>query len=62
MKIRPVGAELFHVGGQRDMSQLIVALRNLRKRLKMLTSPWRAFVSLFYVQNCLSEFSEMLYG
>ena len=28
MKIRPVGAELFHVGGQTDMTKLIVAFRN----------------------------------
>jgi hypothetical protein len=28
MKIRPVGAELFHANGQRDMTQLIVAFRN----------------------------------
>ena len=34
MKIRPVGAELFHAdgwtdGGQTDMTKLIVAFRNL---------------------------------
>jgi len=35
MKIRPVGAELFHKDRQRtDMMQLAVAFRNLRTRLK----------------------------
>jgi len=28
MKIRPVGAELFHADGRTDMTKLIVALRN----------------------------------
>jgi len=28
MKIRPIGAELFHVGGRTDM-KLIVAFRNV---------------------------------
>jgi hypothetical protein len=28
MKIRPVGAELFHLDGQTDMTKLIVAFRN----------------------------------
>jgi len=28
MKIRPVGAELFHAVGQTDMTKLIVVLRN----------------------------------
>jgi len=34
MKIRPVGAELLHAGGQTDMTKLIVALRNCANRLK----------------------------
>jgi hypothetical protein len=29
MKNRPVGAELFHAGGQTDMTKLIVAFRYL---------------------------------
>jgi hypothetical protein len=29
MKIRPVGAELFHANGQTDMKKVIVAFRNL---------------------------------
>ena len=29
MKIRPGGAELFHVDGQTDVTKLIVALRNV---------------------------------
>jgi hypothetical protein len=28
MKIRPVGAELFHAGGRTDMTNLIVVIRN----------------------------------
>jgi hypothetical protein len=28
MKVRPVGAELFHADGRTDMTKLIVALRN----------------------------------
>jgi hypothetical protein len=28
MKIRPVGAELFHVDGRTDIAKLIVAFRN----------------------------------
>jgi hypothetical protein len=28
IKIRPVGAEVFHVDGQTDMPKLIVAFRN----------------------------------
>jgi len=28
MKIRPVGAELFHADGQADMTKLTVAFRN----------------------------------
>ena len=28
MKIRPVGAELFHAEGRTDMTELIVAFRN----------------------------------
>ena len=31
MKIRPVGAELFHVDRQTDMTKLTAAFRNLAK-------------------------------
>jgi hypothetical protein len=31
MKIRPVGAELFHADGKRDMKKLIVSFRNFWK-------------------------------
>ena len=34
MKIRPVGAELFHADGQTDMSKLIVAFRSFEQALK----------------------------
>ena len=32
MKIRPVGAELFHTDGRTDMKKLIVAFRNFCER------------------------------
>jgi len=35
MKIRPVAAEFFHVGGQTDMTQIIVALCNFTNAPKM---------------------------
>jgi len=38
MKIRPVGAELFHAGRRTDMTKLTVACHNFRTRLKMRTS------------------------
>ena len=34
MKIRPVGAELFHADGRTDMAKLIDALRNFVKAPK----------------------------
>jgi hypothetical protein len=34
MKIRPLGAELFHADGQTDMTKLIVAFRNFAKAPK----------------------------
>ena len=36
MKIRPVGTELFHAGGQTDMTKLVVDFRKFfLKRLRM---------------------------
>jgi hypothetical protein len=35
MKIRPVGAELFHADGQTDMTKLIVAFRNFANAPKV---------------------------
>ena len=34
MKIRPVGAELFHADGQTNLTELTVALRNFSKAPK----------------------------
>jgi hypothetical protein len=34
MKIRPVGADLFHAEGQADMAKLIVALHNFANASK----------------------------
>ena len=38
IKIRPVGAELFHADGQTDMTELIVAFRNFGNALNEVTS------------------------
>jgi hypothetical protein len=35
IKIRLLGAELFHEGRRTDMTKLIVAFRNLRTRLRI---------------------------
>ena len=35
MKIRPVGEELFHAGGQTDMTELKPHFSILRKRIKV---------------------------
>ena len=35
MKIHPMGAELFHVDGRTDMTNLIVAIRNFLNAPKM---------------------------
>ena len=56
MKIRPVGVELFHGGGRTDktdMTKLIVALRNLRTRLKNLVS---VLNSGFLLSFCICGF------
>jgi hypothetical protein len=44
MKIRPLGAELFYVGGRTDMTKLIVAFRNFANAPKnklRCTRQWR---------------------
>jgi hypothetical protein len=38
MKIRPVGAELFHADGRIDMTKLVVAFRNFANAPKNETS------------------------
>jgi hypothetical protein len=38
MKIRPVGAELFHPDGQTDITKLIVIFRNFCERAYKLTA------------------------
>jgi hypothetical protein len=43
MKIRPVGAELFHADRRTDMTKLIVAFRNFAKATK--SESWR-FISI----------------
>jgi hypothetical protein len=39
VKICPVGAELFHANGRRDMTKLTVAFRNLAKTPKICLYP-----------------------
>ena len=39
MKIRRVGAELFHADGQTDMTKLMVAFRNFTKALSEMSVP-----------------------
>jgi uncharacterized RDD family membrane protein YckC len=34
MKIRPVGAELFHADGRTDVTKQVIAFRNFAKALK----------------------------
>jgi len=38
MKIRPMGAELFHADGQRDMTKIIVSFRNFTNSPKIYKS------------------------
>ena len=42
MKIRPVGAELHHANGQRDMTTLLVAFRNFTNAPKILHPCWES--------------------
>ena len=41
MKIRPVGAELFHADRRTDMTKLIVAFRNFSNAPKIMPWNWR---------------------
>jgi len=41
MKIRPVGAELFHVERRTDMTKLTVSFRNFANAPKINNSLWR---------------------
>jgi hypothetical protein len=52
MKIRPVGAELFHVDGQRqkDMMKIIVAFRNF------VNAPKRRFINEILVSTHVISF------
>jgi hypothetical protein len=43
MKIRPVGAELFHADGRMDMTKLTVALRNFANAPKTRMTPVNLF-------------------
>jgi len=40
MKIRPLGAELFHAGGQTDTTKLTIAFRNFAHGGRKSTSPF----------------------
>jgi hypothetical protein len=58
MKIRPVGAELYHQGGQTYMKKLIVAYRNFVNHLKikkMLSQPQQVSTESNYNQEALFQ-------
>jgi hypothetical protein len=69
MKIRSVGAELFHLDGRTDITKLIVAFRNFadapkkgKCKLKINLLPLSICVSLcplFRLVNFLSEFTKL---
>jgi len=69
MKIRPVGAELFHVDGRTDITKLIVSFRHFANapkkgkcRLKINLLPLSVCVSLcslFRLVNFLSNFTKL---
>jgi hypothetical protein len=48
MKIRPVGAELFHVDGQENTTKLVLVFRNVAKAPK---SAVKTFDVKIYKQN-----------
>jgi hypothetical protein len=52
MKIRPVGAEMFHAGGRTDITKLVLAFRNSSTRQK--TNP------IFYDQPYRDQTTEPL--
>ena len=67
MKIRPVGAELFHADGrtdgQTDMTKLIVAFRNFAKQLKKYEDPrtqLKAVLPLAYVSRLTNVYLTLL--
>ena len=45
MKIRPVGAELFHVDGRTDMTKLVLAFRNFANAPRNQIHPVSLFIS-----------------
>lgn len=59
MKIGLVVAELFHAGGQTDMTVLVTAFRSLATRLKRLTyfgMDWDTVLqSKSYTSRCVQE-------
>ena len=60
MKIRPVGAELFHADGRTDMTKLIVAFRNFSKAPKTGTFP-QTFLLKFKNKFIVSTRKKNLY-
>jgi hypothetical protein len=53
MKIRPVGAELFHVDGRTDTTKLIVAFRNVANAPKTVNSRLYEFKTVDYMSSKL---------
>ena len=65
IKIRPVGAELFHVARQTDMTKLTVAFRNVAnapKNAKEKCSQFPAVRTLNNFSSLLSHFALLLRG
>jgi hypothetical protein len=62
MKIRPVGAELYHQDGHTDMTKLIVAYRNFATRLKiknLLSQPQQLSTESNYNQEASSKNTQL---
>ena len=60
MKIRPVGAKLFHVDGWTDMKKLIVAFRNFAKAPKKDGVKWQGDLYQQAVETSYIALSEAL--
>ena len=58
IKIRPVGAELFHADGRKDMAKLIVAFRNFANTSKMILR-WNRWAVVNVVMTCNLVFTTL---
>jgi len=53
MKIRPVGAKLFHTDRSTEMTQLIVAFRNFENAPKNMSLKRKTILPKIYVPDCI---------